>query len=448
MKKAVWGRELLRGAAWAAVGALAGFMLGSVTAGVLVGLCGLLLLYVHYLVALRVWLDKPKRMSLPDPSGTWGEVFDALIDLQKRNRKRKRRLAEIVAEFQASTEALPDGAVVLGPRGEIGWFNKAAQALLGLRLPQDLGLRLQNLVRKTTFTDYFAKGDFSGEIEATSPINPEITLSYRVIPYGNGQRLLIVRDVSELKRLEIARRDFVANASHELRTPLTVLRGYVDMMEMDARTDGPLKTWHRPLSEMRSQVVRMEALVNDLLKLARLESEIIHTRQDMVDVPQQLAQLREEALAMSHGQHAIRFDVDPTLCLFGRDSEIYSVFANLVTNAIQYTAPGGIIDVRWTGDEQGAHFAVADTGIGIDARDVPRLTERFYRVDVGRSRASGGTGLGLSIVQQALSHHEGRLQIDSEPGVGSTFTCHFPPHRVHRSPATAETQPAGNSPTF
>jgi len=423
---------------WALVGATAGWAAGSALGGVLAAFVLLLLLQIHYLTWLRAWVTKPKNVNLPAPSGTWGEVFAALIDLQKRNRKRKKKLAEILSEFQASTAALPDGAVVLGPKGEIVWFNKAAQALLGLRLPQDLGLRLQNLVRKATFTEYFAAGNFDGEVETLSPINPEITLSYRVIPYGNGQKLLIVRDVSELKRLEIARRDFVANASHELRTPLTVLRGYVDMMEIESRSDGPLKPWHRPLNEMRSQAARMESLVTDLLKLARLESDIIHTRQDVLNVPLLLERLREEAAAMSHGQQAIRFDIDGGLWLFGRETEVYSVFMNLVANAIQYTAPGGIIDVRWWGDEQGAHCSVADTGIGIDARDIPRLTERFYRVDVGRSRASGGTGLGLSIVQQALGHHEGRLQIESEPGVGSTFICHFPPHRVHRSPAAAE----------
>jgi two-component system phosphate regulon sensor histidine kinase PhoR len=438
MRKAVWGRELLRAVLWALCGALAGWAAGSILGGIIAALVLLLLLQIRYLAWLRAWAAKPKRVDLPAPAGTWGEIFDLLIDLQKRNRKRKKKLAEIIAEFQASTAALPDGAVVLGPKGEIAWFNKAAQALLGLRMPQDLGLRLQNLVRKAAFTEYFAAGNFESEVETPSPINPEITLSYRVIPYGAGQRLLIVRDVSELKRLEIARRDFVANASHELRTPLTVLRGYVEMMEMDSRGENALKSWHRPLNEMRSQVARMESLVADLLKLARLESDIIHTRQDVLDVPLLLNRLREEANAMSHNQHVVRFEITAGLCLYGRETEIYSVFMNLVANAIQYTAAGGVIDIRWWGDEHGAHFSVADTGIGIDAKDIPRLTERFYRVDVGRSRASGGTGLGLSIVQQALGHHEGRLQIESEPGVGSTFICHFPPHRVHRTPVAME----------
>lgn len=397
-----------------------------------------LVLHLSRLARLRAWLTQPKLVDLPVLGGIWGEVFDGLLNLQKRNRKRKRKLAAILAEFQASTEALPDGAVVLGPSGDIVWFNPAAQALLGLRLPQDLGLRIANLVRKPSFTDYFTAGDYSGEVEAGSPVNAAVTLSFRIIPYGNGQRLLIVRDVSELRRLETARRDFVANASHELRTPLTVLRGYLDVMEPEARAGGTLAPWSAPLHEMRGQASRMESLIADLLKLARLESDVIHTRQDLIDIPRLLARLQEEAKTLSKGQHRFEFEVQQDLRLFGRETEVQSVFTNLVTNAIQYTPAGGIISVRWKDDDHGAMFRVADTGIGIDEKDLARVTERFYRVDVGRSRASGGTGLGLSIVKHALEHHEGRLTIESEPGVGSTFTCHFPLHRIHHGSARSE----------
>lgn len=399
----------------------------------LVTLTLLLILIVHlrYLTRLRSWLNAPKQIELPIAEGIWGEVYDGLLNLQKRNRKRKRKLAAILAEFQASTEALPDGAVVLGPNGEIVWFNTAAQALLGLRVQQDIGLRIANLVRKPAFTEYFSRDDYSGEVECDSPINSETMLSFRIIPYGNGQRLMIVRDVSDLRRLETARRDFVANASHELRTPLTVLRGYLDVMEPETRKGGTLHDWASPMSEMRAQAARMEALINDLLKLARLEANIINTRQDLLDVPKMLARTQEQARTMSKGQHRIEFEIEPDLRLYGRDSETQSVFTNLVSNAVQYTPPGGIIGVRWWGDDSGAHFSVADTGIGIAEKDLPRLTERFYRVDTGRSRATGGTGLGLSIVKHALEHLDGKLSIESEVGVGTTFTCSFPVHRVH-----------------
>jgi len=390
-----------------------------------------LIVHLRYLTRLRSWLNAPKQIELPIAEGIWGEVYDGLLNLQKRNRKRKRKLAAILAEFQASTEALPDGAVVLGPNGEIVWFNTAAQALLGLRVQQDIGLRIANLVRKPAFTEYFSRDDYSGEVECDSPINSETMLSFRIIPYGNGQRLMIVRDVSDLRRLETARRDFVANASHELRTPLTVLRGYLDVMEPETRKGGTLHDWASPMSEMRAQAARMEALINDLLKLARLEANIINTRQDLLDVPKMLARTQEQARTMSKGQHRIEFEIEPDLRLYGRESETQSVFTNLVSNAVQYTPPGGIISVRWWRDDGGAHFSVADTGIGIAEKDLPRLTERFYRVDTGRSRATGGTGLGLSIVKHALEHLDGKLSIESEVGVGTTFTCSFPVHRVH-----------------
>jgi two-component system phosphate regulon sensor histidine kinase PhoR len=423
---------------WASFGALIGRQFEQTGTGVAVMLGLRLFLHLQNISSLRSWLERPKQVALPIVSGTWGQIFDGLLNLQKRNRKRKKKLAAILAEFQASTEALPDGAVVLGPNGEIVWFNAAAQAMLALRLPQDLGLRVPNLVRAPAFTEYFAKGDYSADVEAPSALNQQVILSFRIIPYGNGQRLMIVRDISELKRLEMARRDFVANASHELRTPLTVLRGYLDVMEPETRREGPLAAWRTPLAEMRSQAARMESLIADMLKLARLESDVVLSRQDLLDVPRMLGQSLEEAKTVSRNNHRFEFEVQPDLRLYGRDTEVLSIFTNLVNNAIQYTPPGGIIRVRWWGDDKGAHFSVADTGIGIAEKDIPRVTERFYRVDVGRSRASGGTGLGLSIVKHALEHHEGRLTVESELGVGSTFTCHFPTHRAHRGAARGE----------
>ncbi len=413
-----------------AVGLLGSFV-GLGWQAVVLALTVSLLAHLRYLVRLRVWFASPKQTELPIAGGTWGEVFDGLLNLQKRNRKRKRRLAAILSEFQASTEALPDGAVVLGSSGEIVWFNPAAQALLGLRVQQDVGLRIANLVRKPAFTEYFSRDDYSGEVECESPVNSGTMLSFRIIPYGNGQRLMIVRDVSDVRRLETARRDFVANASHELRTPLTVLRGYLDVMEPDCHTGGSLFEWRTPIAEMRAQATRMEALIGDLLKLARLESDLINTRQDVLDVPRMLARVEQEARSLSQGKHRIEFDIQPALRLYGREAETQSIFTNLVSNAVHYTPEKGIISVRWSGDDQGAQFQVADTGIGIEEKDLPRITERFYRVDIGRSRASGGTGLGLSIVKHAIEHLEGRMTIDSEVGVGSTFTCHFPVHRVH-----------------
>lgn len=422
-------QEIFKAGLRAGLGLVIGWWLGHALLGMWVGLSLYLLMHLRYLAALRKWFGAPKSIELPEPGGIWGEVFESLLNLQRRNRKRKKRLAAIVAEFQASTEALPDGAVVLGERGEIVWFNTAGRTLLGLRSPQDFGQRVANLVRHPAFTSYFTEGDYRSEVEAPSPINAAVLLSYRIIPYGSGQRLLVVRDISDLRRLDTIRRDFVANASHELRTPLTVLRGYLDMMSADA-AGGPLNPWSGPINEMRGQAQRMEALIADLLKLARLEAEGQQARLDVLDVPVMLQRMVDDARTVSKGQHRFETDIAPDVQLLGRDVELQSIFINLIANACQYTPTGGIIRVRWWGDAEGAHYSVADTGIGISEKDLPRLTERFYRVDVGRSRASGGTGLGLSIVKHALERHEARMKIESEVGVGSTFTCNFPPHRV------------------
>lgn len=397
------------------------------------GLFALLLfagLQLRQLVRLRAWLIAPKRYFLPDAGGLWGEVFDLLIDMQRKNRRRKKRLASMLAEFQASTAALPDGAVVLGDHGAISWFNAAAVRLLGLRAPQDLGIRIPNLIRSPSFTEFFDRGEFEQEVEAPSPVNRKRLLSLRIIPYGNDQKLLIARDISERQQLEAARRDFVANASHELRTPLTVLRGYLDLMETDAQDAGELASWRAPIIEMRNQALRMETLVHDMLKLARLEADRAAMQDELLQAPLLIQQAIEEAKAISNGEHRFEQDIDDATLLIGGEAEFYSVIINLITNAVRYTPSGGVIRIGWQRIDEGARFAVTDTGIGIASSDIPRLAERFYRVDVGRSRASGGTGLGLSIVKYALEAFDSCLEIESEPGVGSRFFCQFPPHRV------------------
>jgi two-component system phosphate regulon sensor histidine kinase PhoR len=333
-------QEILKAGLRALLGLLIGYWFGQALLGMWVGLSLYLLMHLRYLATLRRWFDAPKTVELPEPGGIWGEVFESLLTLQKRNRKRKKRLAAIVAEFQASTEALPDGAVVLGERGEIVWFNTAGRTLLGLRAPLDIGQRIANLVRHPAFTSYFTQAEYLGEVEAPSPINPSVLLSYRIIPYGNGQRLLVVRDISDARRLDIVRRDFVANASHELRTPLTVLRGYLDMMSADAR--GELRLWAQPISEMRGQAQRMEALIADLLKLARLEADGQQARLDVIDVPAMLHRTVEDARAVSKGQHRFESEIAPDVKLLGRDVELLSIFSNLISNACQYTPAGGI----------------------------------------------------------------------------------------------------------
>ena len=425
----VWRRECLIILLWLALCAVLGLMVGHVLVAVLLGVCAYLGMQLVYAYQLHRWLLSD-RIEPSDGFGVWQEIYTELYRLKQRNRKRKKRLKSIVHEFQASTAALPDGAVVLDSQGRIVWFNDAAGALMALRSPQDLGQRLANLLRHPKVSGYLASATEIGELEIPSPVNEDDTVLMRLIPYGNNQRLLIARDISEQKRLEHTRRDFVANASHELRTPLTVLRGYLEMMEEEAGDEGALAGWQAPIREMGEQSRRMNRIIESLLKLARLEGEGLQQRQEHVDVPTMINALVDDMRRTPAGAtHEITLEAEAELGLYGRPGELESVFSNLLSNAVRYTPEAGAIRVRWWREDEAACFSVTDTGPGIEAEHIPRLTERFYRVDPGRKASSGGTGLGLAIVKHCLEHHEGELDIDSTPGEGSTFTCHFPLQR-------------------
>ncbi len=394
---------------------------------------GYLCWHLIHLARLYRWLVAPSRSEQPRGIGAWEDIYYAIARMQQRHRRSKQRLSAILAEFRVSTAALPDAVVVLDAVGRISWFNEAATDLLGLRLPQDLGQRLVNLLRFPAFVAYMQRGDYSHGVEAPAPEQPDHHLLIRVVPYGDDQRLLIARDVTELKRLEQTRRDFVANASHELRTPLTVLRGYLDMMDEEARESeegSGLSPWRVPISDMRSQARRMGQIVNDMLTLARLDNDATIGKSERVDVPSLCDAVLEQAQAVSQGRHHFETSIDRGLFLDGRSNEMHSALANLVINAVQHTPPKTVIRVQWWHDEHGAHFRVADNGPGIPEEDIPRVTERFYRVDVGRSRGTGGTGLGLAIVKHVVDRHQGRMQIKSKRGEGCSFTLDFPERAV------------------
>jgi two-component system phosphate regulon sensor histidine kinase PhoR len=322
---------------------------------------------------------------------------------------------------------MPEGAVLLGPEHEILWFNHRAADWLGLRRKRDFGIRIENLVRHPDFIEYL-HSDAPGEgvtVQDTGDINR--WFSFHVVRTGTAERqLLMVRDVSREQQLQSMRRDFVANASHELRSPLTVITGYLDALADDQKLD---PTWSAPILEMRRQAERMSTIIRDLLELSKLESG------ERPLVPGMLALLRKETLALEHRPHEVLLTLDSKEWLKGVESEVHSIVSNLVSNAVKYTPPQGEIELRWWTDHDGGHIAVRDTGVGIAPEHVPRLTERFYRVDSGRSRELGGSGLGLAIVRHALQRHEGTLTIDSVEGGGSTFTCHFPRSRLMEPPA-------------
>jgi len=420
---------------WIAISALLGLIVGQVVVCVLLGVIVYLAMQLSYAYQLHRWLVSD-RIEPSDGIGVWQEIYTELYRLKQRNRKRKKRLKSILNEFQASTAALPDGAVVMDAQGRIVWFNNAAAVLLALRSPQDLGQRIANLLRHPSFSRYVAVSDGDSEpIEMPSPANENNTVLVRLIPYGNNQRLLIARDISEQKQLESTRRDFAANASHELRTPLTVLRGYLDMMAEEAADEGSLAYWTTPVREMQTQAQRMSRIIESLLMLARVESEGLQQPQERVDVPAMLHSLVDDLRLTDGIAHQFVLDVQAGPALFGRATELESVFSNLLSNAVRYTPSDGRIEVRWWAGDGGARFSVADTGPGIDPAHIPRLTERFYRVDAGRQASTGGTGLGLAIVKHCLEHHEAELVIDSVPGDGATFSCYFPAQRTLTSRA-------------
>lgn len=365
------------------------------------------------------------RDAPPESLGVWSDIFDRIDALQKQNRKQQERYQSVIREFQSMTDAFPDATLVLDAHDCITWFNDAACSLLGLRVPEDLGQPVTNLLRDPDFANWMAvEGKVQSHFEMASPLDSNVHLSINAVRYREDQRLLIVRDVTDIHNVERIRRDFVANVSHELRTPLTVLLGYLESMQDQCPED-----LSPAVERMRDQARQMQNLLNDLLELSRLQTTS-HESEDLdVDVPAMLMQLKEQAEELSQGNHDLRFEVDPDLLLRGAATDLESAFRNLINNAIHYTPDGGSIRISWRDTPRGPEFSVTDTGIGIPKRDIPRLTERFYRVGSDRSRHRGGTGLGLSIVKHVLNAHDSRLSIESELGEGSTFTCVFPPGR-------------------
>ena len=391
--------------------------------------------FISYFIRLKKlhhWLLFERKQEPPYAAGLWGEVYTGIYRLQQRARKRNKRLVKAISRFRETTSALPDGVVALREEGEIEWWNAEAGRLLQLKYPQDVGLRLSNLLRHPDVATYW-RGDWPEEqVTIQSPYNDMIRLSIRMVKYGQNQALVIVRDVTLFEQVEQMRRDFVANISHELRTPLTVLGGYLEnLIEEQAATED--EQHRKTLKVMYQQTKRMHQLIEDLMLLSNFENNPKSRKQDIVNVPHMLSSLKEQAEILSgERNHSILLEVDPTLDLAGETRELDSIFTNLVVNAVNYTPTGGAIRIRWYEDDKGAHFEVNDTGIGIPPHHVPRLTERFYRVDVGRSRDTGGSGLGLAIVKHAMQRNRGSLRIDSEVGRGSTFICDFPPELIRR----------------
>jgi two-component system phosphate regulon sensor histidine kinase PhoR len=422
-------RTLVAVALLAAVALLIGFGFGA-TAGWVSFSGGVVLLLFHHIghvERLVRWLQSPTPGKVPAGRGAWDYVFAVLHRYERLQTRQHQQLARTLARFRQAGRAHPDGVVILDADNRIEWCNDTAEAHFDLNVGTDTGQPVTNLVRQPEFVAYVESRDYTHPVELRFPRGAGVILSVQIIPYGDAQKLLLSRDVTRMEKLETMRRDFVANVSHELRTPLTVLSGFLETIK-ELRLD-PTRSQDY-LNLMAEQSQRMQRIVDDLLTLSTLESAPGPTFDERVRIAPLLDRLRVEAEALSGGRHKIVLEAETGFDVLGAENEIASAFGNLVSNAIRYTPDGGEVRLAWRASANEAAFAVQDTGIGIAPAHLPRLTERFYRIDRGRSRETGGTGLGLAIVKHILTRHQATLEIKSEPGKGSRFAARFSGRRL------------------
>jgi two-component system phosphate regulon sensor histidine kinase PhoR len=412
----------------------AGLLFGSAWgwATLSLGLAGLLLTHARHLRLLARWAGRPLSGQVPEGTGIWRDVLTLLYRRQRAETGKRRTLARLLARSRRAGRALPYGMAILDAEHRILWCNDSSESHFGIDAEADAGHPITNFVRQPEFVRYVAARDFSAAIQLKTARADGLVLSVQLVPYVESQWLLLSRDVTQATRLETMRRDFVANVSHELRTPLTVLIGFLETVR-ELRLDPERSRDY--LNLMAEQGKRMQRIIDDLLTLSTLESAPPPPLDERVDVELLLARVRSEAQALSAGRHRIEIDAEEGYDLLGSETELASALGNLASNAIRYTPPGGQVRLVWRASREGAAFSVEDTGIGIEREHIPRLTERFYRVDRGRSRESGGTGLGLAIVKHALVRHQAALEVESEVGRGSRFTARFPARRVVPAPA-------------
>jgi two-component system, OmpR family, phosphate regulon sensor histidine kinase PhoR len=421
----IYRRTLLTLVGFAAPAALVALIFGAAWGwGVFAAaVTAMLVWHVRHLARLQRWLAHPLPGAVPEGQGIWDEALAALHRLERETARREEGLADALARMRRAVQALPDGVVILDSANRIEWFNRTAEAQLQLDPATDLGQNIANLVRDPDFIDYLRSSEDTVRITR----GPALALSLRLIPLGQSQKMLLSRDVTQAERVDRMRRDFVANVSHELRTPLTVLVGFLETVR-ELKLDPQRQRDY--LGMMQEQASRMQRIIEDLLTLSALDSAPPAADDRRIAVAPLMERLKADAEALSGGRHAIKLQLEAPHDVLGVEADLFSAFGNLVSNAIRYTPPGGTVTLAWREGPEGGRFSVEDTGIGIEAEHVPRLTERFYRVDRSRSRETGGTGLGLAIAKHALARHEATLEVESQPGKGSRFTARFPARRL------------------
>ena len=404
------------------------------------GLLIYLSIHILWLHQLHRWFKKPTLNAIPEGAGVWEDVFATLLQYERNNISNQTQLNSALERFNLATSAMPDGLVILSASNAIDWCTPNAETQLGLELSTDKNLPIVNLIRDSHFIAYLYSETYDEPFKLKSWRNPDVTLEIQLIPLANQQKLLISRDMTQLEKVDAMRRDFIANVSHELRTPLTVVGGFLEtLIDMEGAVPAALKTY---FAMMEDQTSRMRRIIEDLLTLSTIESNVEAPDNNEIDMAKLLKIVQSDALglgqALSKAKHKIHLNADPTLNLNGSQNELQSAFSNLVNNAVRYTPNGGEIFIRWGLQNEIPVFSVRDTGIGIEQQHIDRVTERFYRVDRGRSRETGGTGLGLSIVKHILIRHQAKLEISSEIGVGSTFSVVFPKARIIHKKVTMQ----------
>lgn len=406
---------------------LEGFLL------VIIGVLGFRL-YMHrrYLHRMFNWISGPLDAPVPDASGIWGEFVSRMNRRVKTRQQEKDLLEQSLEQFQSALEALPDGVIFMDAHRRILWMNSLAVDMMGLIPGQDRGTPIEHLVREPEFAAYLQRGDFSEPLMYHPNRRDQASYMISLISYSVDRSLLAIRDLTRIEKLENVRRDFVANVSHELKTPLTVINGFIETLQMHHESLSTEKR-QRYLDLALSQSHQMGRLIQDLLTLSSLEARANLADQTHVPVKALVDELVVSAEAISDGKHTLSIDIPPDLSILGSAMALRSIFGNLINNAVNYTPANGSISISWRETEREGIFSVQDTGIGIPEIHLPRISERFYRVDQGRSRETGGTGLGLAIVKHALSRHQGHLEIKSQVNQGSTFEACFPKERFSKA---------------
>lgn len=378
----------------------------------------------YQMYRLNKWLIRGTDAP-PEASGLWGEIFDNIYKLQCQQQAETENLQAVIKRIQEITSALKDGIIILDWRGHLDFWNPAAQRMVGFR-SKDQGLSIINFIRDPKFVQYFESDNYAEPLDLQSPRQTSKQLQLQITRFGQQERLIVIRDITQVHNLEQMRQDFVANVSHELRTPLTVINGYIETISDNNKTPA----WEKPLQQILQQGKRMSLLINDLLVLSKLETTEAGHNQKELELEPLLISIKNEAEALGNDkQQTIRLQCDEPISILANEKEIHSAFSNLAINAVKYTPENGVIDLHLWKDSNHVYFSVTDNGPGIDSKHLPRLTERFYRVDASRNSATGGTGLGLAIVKHVLLRHDGELKISSELGKGSTFTCVLPLHQ-------------------